>query len=137
MLYRYLGTSARADRPLDTNSQCPAGDQALPGKRPETQAMGMGAVASTKVSSILVSPHRLRSQPLVRGSEECEFGGSACTEPKSVPFLVCMERYNLAVVSGVFNARDAMQKKVTRGRTRIAKQKKQAIHTIIVIVEGW
>lgn len=84
--------------------------------------MEIGAVASIKVSSVLVSCPRLRSQPLVRGSEECELEDRRAQNPSPCPF-VCMERYNLAVVSGVFNARDAMQKKVTRGRTRIAKQK--------------
>lgn len=121
MLYRSLGTSARADRPLDTNPQSPSGDQASPGKRPETHTMEMGVVASRKVFSIVVVVGSGVSHlSVVRRGASWRIGVHR-TQVRA--FLVCMERYNLAVVSGVFNARDAMQKKVTRGRTRIAKQK--------------
>lgn len=89
MLYRSLGTSVRADRPLDTNSHSPSGDEASPGNRPETPTMAMGAVASPKVSPMPVSGTRVRSQPVVRGGGGGGSGSvkTVCTEPKSVPFL--------------------------------------------------
>lgn len=91
MLYRSLGTSVRADRPLDTNSHSVSGDEASPGNRPETPTIAMGAVASPKVSPMPVSGTRVRSQAqwFVVWWWEWErlSGRMVCTEPKSVPFL--------------------------------------------------
>lgn len=125
MLYRSLGTSVRADRPLDTNSHSPSGDEASPGNRPETPTMAIGAVASPKVSPMPVSGTRVRNQPVVRSGWwwewECEDGVHR-TQVRA--FFVCMKRCNFAAV---FNAHNAMRTEITRGRTRIAKRARQRL----------
>lgn len=125
MLYRSLGTSVRADRPLDTNSHSLSGDEASPGNRPETPTMAIGAAASPKVSPMPVSGTRVRNQPVVRSGWwwewECE-DGVRRTQVRA--FFVCMKRCNFAAV---FNAHNAMRTEITRGRTRIAKRERQRL----------
>lgn len=137
MLYRSLGTSARADHPLDTNS-VPSWRSGAPGEAPGNTSNGYGCSGIDK--GVLHSgdsssaPESATCPWVVRRSASWRIGVHR-TQVRA--FLVCMERYNLAVVSGVFNARDAMQKKGHTWSDKDCKTKKQAIHTIIVIVEGW
>jgi hypothetical protein len=73
MLYRSFGTSLRADRPSEISSHNLSGDEASPGKRPETPTMATGIVESPYVSAILGTGY------LITTSEISESGSVVCT----------------------------------------------------------
>lgn len=86
--------------------------------------MAMGAVASPKVCPMPLSGIRVRNHPVVRGRIAWEWEDGVCLcvlhRTRVRASFVCMKRSNFAAV---LNARNAMHKKTTRGRTRIAKRK--------------